>query len=161
MPQRKRWKRMKLEDSKLRIKCVELHPEAFDKCIEFGREMIECLKTLEDGVALAANQIGSTLRLFVSGDGSIYINPEILSPKTKRLKFKPQSFQKPIDFKEGCLSLPFVHVEVPRWEKVRVKYINENKEEVTRKYEGFEAIMFQHEVDHLDGILITDYEGSK
>ena len=84
-----------------------------------------------------------------------FINPIIIDhSKHKTLLKKPEHF-------EGCLSVPEIYGPVPRWDWLTVKYQSFNKagevEEKTEKYQGFSARIIQHEYDHLQGILFTDY----
>lgn len=121
------------------------------------------------GVALAASQVGEPLRLFiVSGRAlardsrnapdepeknneqppipdQIYINPVVL--KMSRIKSEKH---------EGCLSIRGKWGIVARAEKTMLTAYNEKAEAITRGASGFLAHVFQHEMDHLDGILYTD-----
>lgn len=99
------------------------------------------------GVGLAAPQVGVSKRVIVVdvGSGLIeLINPEIIGKEGMETDF------------EGCLSIPGVKGEVPRYAKVTVKALDRNGEEVQYEADGFLARAFQHEIDHLDGILYTD-----
>ncbi len=127
-----------------KAKRVEIIDENLNEILE---DMIETMY-MGDGVGLAAPQVGISLRMFVMdyGDGPIkVINPEILE----------RSEEKAIE-EEGCLSLPeiFEDVERPVW--IRVKFQNEKGEWTEREFEGYPARVFQHEYDHLDGILFID-----
>ncbi len=59
-------------------------------------------------------------------------------------------------YSEGCLSIPNIHEEVEREEKVRISYLDENFTAHNEVFEGFAARIVQHEYDHLEGILFTD-----
>jgi peptide deformylase len=59
-------------------------------------------------------------------------------------------------YNEGCLSIPELYEMVERPKSIRVKYLDEEMNEVTRKIDGIEARIFQHEYDHLEGILFVD-----
>lgn len=110
-------------------------------------EMIETMHA-EEGVGLAAPQIGKSIRLAVMEvDGKQYylINPEITSLS-----------QEKIVFEEGCLSLPGEFFPIIRSESLTVKYRNEKGLPKKLSATGFLAIVIQHEIDHLDGILICD-----
>ena len=112
-----------------------------------------------DGVGLAAPQIGLNIRLFVI-DASpmkedfpeietakrVFINPEII-----------EESQETTSMSEGCLSIPGINESVKRPAKVLVNYIDENGEEQERWLEGFEARVFQHEYDHLEGKMFIDH----
>ena len=110
-------------------------------------EMIETMY-LGDGVGLAAPQVGLSLRMFVMdvGDGpKKIINPVIIS----------KSEEKEVA-EEGCLSLPEIFEDVERSVWIEVEYTSEKGEKIRERLEGYEARVFQHEYDHLDGILFID-----
>lgn len=102
------------------------------------------------GVGLAAPQIGILKRVIVIDTGEEdselieMINPEILS------------FSGEQTGPEGCLSIPGVNGDVKRYDKLKVKGLNRHGEEQLMEVEGFLARVFQHEIDHLNGVLFTD-----
>ena len=100
------------------------------------------------GAGLAAPQIGVGLRVCVvkGDDNQIHqlVNPELVKGSGTQVGY------------EGCLSYPGWVGEVPRFETVVVKGLNRKGKAVRIKSEGFTARAFQHEIDHLDGILFTD-----
>lgn len=132
---------------------------------ELIQEMSKLLSQEKYGVALAAPQVGEPLRLFIVAgkvlkgpddtEGTdesknpppdqVYINPELI--KVSRTKK---------DKHEGCLSVRGKWGIVPRAEKATVRAYNERGERFERGASGFLAHIFQHELDHLDGILYTD-----
>ena len=99
------------------------------------------------GVGLAAPQVGFSKRVIVVdvGDG-LYkmVNPEIIASSGLQ------------DGPEGCLSVPNTIGNVKRSEKVTVRALNENGEEIIIEANGFKARAFQHEIDHLNGIIFVD-----
>lgn len=100
-----------------------------------------------DGVGLAAPQIGVSKRVIVVDNGEEYyelINPEII---------KSEGREKAI---EGCLSIPHLNGKVKRAARVTVKGLNREGEEQYIEANGLLARAFQHEIDHLDGILFVD-----
>ncbi|MDP2837714.1 MAG: peptide deformylase [Candidatus Moranbacteria bacterium] len=102
----------------------------------------------EHGVGLAAPQIGVSLRLAVADvDKQVYylINPQITSRS-----------QSKIVSEEGCLSLPGEYFPILRSETVTIRYQNEKGLPKKLRAVGFLATVIQHEVDHLDGILIIN-----
>ncbi len=102
----------------------------------------------ERGVGLAAPQIGLSLRLAVAVVKKreyYFINPEITSYS-----------QETVVSEEGCLSLPGEFFPVIRSEAITLKYCNEKGLPKKIRAKGFLAIVIQHEVDHLDGILILN-----
>ena len=106
------------------------------------------------GVGLAGNQVGLLKRLVVidcAGDDEEpdpikMVNPKIVEHSENKILHN-----------EGCLSLPREYADVERWENVTVAYLDENGKPQTRAATGLLAIAFQHELDHLDGILFIDY----
>lgn len=102
----------------------------------------------ENGIGLAAPQIGKSIRLAVAEvEEKVYylINPEITSFS-----------QEKIIFEEGCLSLPNEFFPILRSEEITVRYQNEKGLPKKLRATGLLAIVIQHEVDHLDGILIIN-----
>lgn len=102
------------------------------------------------GVGLAANQVGTLNRVLVyrvapAAPVAALINPEIewVGDQTETME-------------EGCLSLPTVHVEVPRAVHLRVRALDRDGERIVVEASGLEARVIQHEIDHLDGVLILD-----
>jgi peptide deformylase len=116
------------------------------------REMFRIMYELK-GVGLAAPQVGWNVRLFVTntrkdaqpGNEKIYINPEILELSEDKATLH-----------EGCLSLPFVWTSIRRHLGVRIRAQNENGETFEDSLEGLDAQAIQHEVDHLNGMLIIE-----
>lgn len=115
----------------------------------------EASREHEVGVALAAVQIDSLTRVIVIRNNfedksdqtfQIFINPEIT-------KFEG-TFEE--DY-EGCLSIKDIYGKVPRYTKVRVKALNIEGKEVRVKADGFLARVFQHEIDHTNGIVFIDH----
>lgn len=110
------------------------------------------------GIGLAAIQIGVPLRVIVmdlvwgkedAGDARLpryFINPQIL-----------EGTEDTTPYEEGCLSVPEYYDEVLRPSKVKLKYLNENGEEIIEWANGMYATCIQHEMDHLDGILFIDH----
>jgi peptide deformylase len=100
------------------------------------------------GAGLAANQIGVALRAcVVKGDENQHyalVNPVLVKGEGSQVGY------------EGCLSFPGWVGEVERYDSVVVKGLNRKGKEVRIKADGFTARAFQHELDHLDGILFTD-----
>jgi peptide deformylase len=112
-----------------------------------------------NGAGLAAPQVGESVRIAVAeNDGA---NP--------RYPYKPpipltvivnpvidETVAETELINEGCLSLPDVRAEVPRWMSITIRYLDREGNERIEQKRGLTAGTFQHEVDHLDGTLITD-----
>ena len=124
-------------------------------------EMSEALGKEDDGVALAAPQIGLPLRLFIVS-GKIFMTESDAQAK----KIKPNLiFINPIitslskakqEVEEGCLSVRWLYGQVKRSAKATVTAYDINGKKFTRSGSGLLAQIFQHEVDHLNGVLFTD-----
>lgn len=129
-------------------------------------DLEKILKESDNGVGLAANQIGSEMRMFaMKGLGSkkisTYINPKIIGVYGQKVYPKLMiDDHKEEDFLEGCLSFPDLYGTVKRFLKIEAEWQElDGRGMVTKKgdLEGFEAIVYQHESDHLNGILFIDH----
>ena len=120
------------------------------------KKMKVSLYAEEDGVAIAAPQIGESLRMFmVRGDvltltkdknpDLVFINPEIIKISRKKNRVE-----------EGCLSVRYLYGRVKRGEKATLRAYDETGKRRERGASGLLAQIFQHETDHLDGILFID-----
>lgn len=101
------------------------------------------------GVGLAAPQIGKSIRVCIAMIGkrlTPLINPQITWRST----------EKNVDY-EGCLSLPEVWLPIPRSNAIDLRYLDARGKPQERRLKDFDARVVQHEVDHLEGILILDY----
>ncbi len=133
-------------DSVLRMKAREV--EAFDQDLERLVERMTGLMHEASGVGLAATQVGVLRRLFVftdDGEDRVIVNPVI----TK------SSRETEVD-DEGCLSLRDVLVPVERPERVTIEGVDAKGEPVKLELEPPSSRVVQHELDHLDGVLIID-----
>lgn len=114
------------------------------------------LKTMadEEGLGLAANQIGVASQVLVGRSGEekgriILVNPIIVKADGEDV------------MGEACLSVPAATVEIPRAEVLLVRGFDAEGKEVEYRVEGLIARMVQHEIDHLNGVLIIDYLSNK
>lgn len=126
---------------------------------EFVEDMFETMYAA-GGVGLAAPQVGKSLRVFVidstpmeeeeEGDGKglkqAFINPEIVEEEGEKWAFE-----------EGCLSIPGIREDVSRQEEVTINFLDENMEEKEETFSGIQARVIQHEYDHIEGKLFTEY----
>lgn len=130
------------------------------KVLQLIQDLKDTLKVQKDpeGVGLAAPQIGKNLQVFLADYKSfkrVVINPKIISiSKNKKEK---GSKKKDREILEGCLSLPFYYGPLKRSDSVTIEYLNEKGEKVTEKFEGFNAQIILHEIDHLNGVLFIDH----
>jgi peptide deformylase len=129
-----------------RARPVEVFDQALaDEVRRMGELMNDAL-----GIGLAATQLGVMHRVLVyradpDGPLGVLVNPEI--------EWKGEELE---TLEEGCLSLPGVAVDVERPVHVRVRAVDEHGEPLLVEASGLEARVIQHEVDHLDGVLILD-----
>ena len=117
------------------------------------------------GVGLAAPQIGKAIRVFLI-DASPFADDKDLSEKERttlknfnRVFINPQIIKEEGEewvFNEGCLSIPDVREDVLRKEKITIEYQDENFTKHTEVLDGLAARVFQHEYDHIEGVLFTD-----
>lgn len=138
----------KLGDPVLRAKALPV--ERFDDAL--ARETARMGELMHDalGIGLAATQLGILHRVLVyrayaEDPLTVLVNP-VIEWRSEELEAA----------EEGCLSLPGVHVEVERPARVRVSAVDEHGEPLQIEAEGLSARVIQHEVDHLDGVLILD-----
>lgn len=122
-----------------------------DKIRQLLDDMYDTLKALNDGIGLAAPQVGVLKRVIVidlgeEGDGKVYklINPVITKRKGEQV------------CREGCLSVPGLLGDVVRPKEVTVEALDENGKKVVIKAKDLFAICLSHEIDHLDGVLFID-----
>lgn len=127
-------------------------PRVDDEVRALLEDMAETMYA-EDGVGLAAPQIGVSLRAAVIDIGSAgenspgllkIVNPEIISRDGE------------IEWDEGCLSVPEFRMKMKRSARLKVRYLDENGKQREIDAEGLLAVAFQQEIDHLDGKLILD-----
>ncbi len=121
-----------------------------DETRQLMEDMLETMYSAP-GVGLAAPQVGVNRRIIVidirpddKKAPIMLVNPEIVEGDGK------------ITYEEGCLSLPEFTAEIERMNEVTVKGTSEKGDEVTYEAEGLLAVVFQHEIDHLNGILLVD-----
>jgi peptide deformylase len=150
---------IKVPHATLRKKALPV--EAVDKKLaKFVLQLEETLNKTRNpkGVGLAAPQVNKSWRLFTikAGEPLTLINP-VISKHSKKQSFHEEEGE---PFLEGCLSIPKLWGPVPRWEWVEVDFeflLNGELKKTTKKFSDFEARVVQHEYDHLEGILFTDY----
>jgi peptide deformylase len=124
--------------------------EVFDEALGDEVRRMAALMDQALGIGLAATQLGNMHRLLIyrvepDAPLGVLVNPE--------LEFRSDEVE---TMEEGCLSLPAVSVEVERPVNVRVRAQDEHGAPVQVEASGLEARVIQHEIDHLDGVLILD-----
>ncbi len=156
-------KRMEFGNPLLRQKAAQLtKPEILStKVKKLIQDIQTTLKTFKLGVGLAAPQVGESLALSV-----IMIQPTKLRPEVMPFELvviNPevvQTYGRKVQLWEGCISggagKAGLFARVPRYKKVRVKYFDEKAVKHIKEFEGLQAHVLQHEIDHLNGILFVD-----
>ncbi|HEY3829294.1 MAG TPA: peptide deformylase [Solirubrobacteraceae bacterium] len=132
------------------LRATALPVEHFDEELRVEAERMDDLMQAALGVGLAATQVGILHRVLVyraytDDETTVLVNPVLEWASEERESAE-----------EGCLSLPGIHVEVERAAQVRVRAQDTSGAELLVEAEGLEARVIQHEIDHLDGVLILD-----
>jgi peptide deformylase len=134
----------------LRTKCAPFDFKKIEKK-DLRALVTEMRKRMHEwhGVGLAATQVGHTKAFFVAQtpNGKFYA---VFNPKITKTEGKPLLME------EGCLSVPGVYGQVPRYEKVTLEGLDANGKKLKVKAWGLLAQVFQHETEHLQGILDVD-----
>jgi peptide deformylase len=151
------------DTSLLRKKSKEVPAPLNKESREIIKILVDSFLARDDASGLAAPQIGITKRIVVfrtkgfgeggkvksPGDFEVLINPRITQSRGEKVMMT-----------EGCLSCPEIQVEISRFPEIKVRALNEKGEKISKRYLDYVARVVQHELDHLDGKLIVDYEGA-
>ena len=117
------------------------------KIVRIVEEMFDTLYDSDSGIGLAAPQVGIQRRIFVwdmDDEPMVILNPTIAESDGEWV------------YEEGCLSIPGLYVEMTRPKTVLMKGIDMNGNEISLEADELEARLFQHELDHLNGVLMFD-----
>lgn len=167
----------KIEEKFLRTKTADFEFGKHDKkdIADLIKNMREIM-TKANGIGLSANQIGLNIRLFVAQIPKIHMNTDVNTNRrgyniginqlnhhkstfyaifNPKIKVSPFS-RKKTKMEEGCLSVPQIYGKVERLEKITITGYDKNGRKIKIKAEGLTARVFQHEIDHLNGILFID-----
>jgi len=140
-------------DPGLRAPCraVDPHEAGLETLVDGMRDLMETL----DGVGLAAPQVGEPLRLILAwppdrrpGGPMVLLDPELMTASARTAVFD-----------EGCLSFPGIYRAIERPDEVTVRYRDLRGEPKQIRAGGLMARILQHEMDHLDGVLLVDHLG--
>ncbi|HEX4054550.1 MAG TPA: peptide deformylase [Tepidisphaeraceae bacterium] len=136
-----------------RLRRVSVPVKKFDEDLgALARRMFELMREAK-GVGLAAAQVGKNIRLFISNhtqkpeDDRVYVNPVLFDADGEETA------------QEGCLSIPNINVEVVRPKSVRMQAKDLSGNPIEQSEIGYVARIWQHELDHLNGILLIDRMG--
>ena len=143
---------VKYGDDILRTVCEKYTSDVID-INELISNLKDTLSSVKNGAGLASPQIGINNRVFVtrnyrddkSDEMLTFINPEIITRSKEQVKVP-----------DGCLSIPNIHSETERHSYITVSYLDEGLNRVEEELEGFQSVVFQHELDHLNGVLFLD-----
>ena len=127
------------------------------------KKLIDAFLSLNEAVGLAAPQIGISKRIIIfrnkefkdkewsksESDYDVLINPRITQMRGEL-----------VTMAEGCLSCPEIQVEVGRFPEIKVRAYDQRGRKISKRYTDYLARVVQHEIDHLEGKLIIDYEGT-
>ena len=144
---------LQFPDPRLKVVCDPID-EVNDEIRKLARDMCDVMYD-EPGIGLAAPQVGRSIRLIVvdtewsdedkERNPLVVVNPEIVEREGKLV------------WEEGCLSVPDITADVTRAERVHLRGTDLDGGEISIRAEGLQAVCFQHELDHLDGILFIEH----
>lgn len=112
--------------------------------VQFAKDLVKFMYD-NNGIGLAANQVGVKYRVFAmrgQPENFVCYNPKIVWTSEAK-----------IELEEGCLTFPGMLVKVVRPQHIRVRFSTPNGDTLTKQFTGMTARIFQHELDHLDGVL--------
>lgn len=141
-----------IPNPKLKKPSEDINKDKIKELKPLIKNMLETMY-VSDGIGLAAVQIGKNINLAVIGKEAtpdnkdmVLINPKIIGHSWRKVVAE-----------EGCLSVPGITQKVPRFAKIKVKALNQEGQLLNFDATDFLARVIQHEIDHLQGTLITDY----
>ena len=139
-------------DPRLKKECAPVE-KVDDEIRELLNDMLETMYAAP-GIGLAAPQIGVMKRVVVMDVSDDKEKPEPLKLINPEIIWESEETSV---YQEGCLSIPEQYADVERPAEVGMRYMDENGETHEIEADGLLATCIQHEIDHLDGILFTDY----
>jgi peptide deformylase len=151
------------ENRILRMPSLEVALPFNEACKRDIQTLVDTFLGRDDGVGLAAPQIGISSRIIVfrnkgfdekgwsktAENYDVLINPRITQARGEM-----------VTMAEGCLSCPEIQVEISRFPEIKIRGYDQEGRKVNRRYTDYLARIVQHETDHLDGKLIIDYDGT-
>jgi len=153
-------KNIKEDDERILRKPADDIPVPFDRdANDDVRTLMETFLERDDALGLAAPQIGISKKIIIfrnkgfeernwtkgEHDYDVLVNPRIVSTRGELVRGT-----------EGCLSCPEIQVEIDRFPEIKVQACDPQGREISKRYVDFLARIVQHEIDHLEGILILD-----
>ena len=137
------------------VPVAEIRSKEIKKLI---KDMFQTMEEAE-GLGLAAPQVGVLKRIVVVGFDRSGRYPEVTDGLERKVLINPEIEVLPSEkegFWEGCLSVPGMRGYVERARKIRMRWYDEHEEFYDQIIESFDAVVYQHECDHLDGVLYID-----
>ncbi len=142
-------------DKRLKEICKYIQ-EIDGKTLQAAKDLLETMRFYGHSVGIAAPQIGELSRIVVVDASKAKKGQKINHGELVMLNPEILDWQSIIKTREGCMSVPDYTGNVNRARKITVKYMDLDGKEHRFDTEGFEAVVIQHEIDHLDGILFID-----
>jgi len=145
-------------DPMLRKKCKEIPRNSKDL-----QNLIDNMfETMMDasGVGLAAPQVGESIRMFTMNSNNIVEDNYPEETGYKRAFINPKIIienDEPVVYNEGCLSIPAIREDITRPVEITIKYLDRQFKPKAETFFGINARIIQHEFDHINGVLFTDY----
>ncbi|EQC3290426.1 peptide deformylase [Providencia stuartii] len=140
---------IEIPDERLRVKCDPVTDiAAVQPLID---DLLDTMYSTDNGIGLAATQIGATLSVMVidisenRDQPMVFVNPEIIESEGET------------SYQEGCLSVPEIYADVARFKRVKVKALDRDGKAFITDSDKFLAIVMQHEIDHLHGKVFLDH----
>lgn len=133
-----------LRERSLEVEPVQITTPEFQAYLD----RLAATMLVKDGVGIASPQVGHNIRAIVvlmDDQPTCFINPEIIKTSSAM-----------IESEEGCLSVPNIYGLVERHKRIMLRALNRHGRRVELDLRNFPSIVFQHEIDHLDGILFID-----
>jgi peptide deformylase len=154
------------DTSILRQKSVELNTPLDKEAKAEIQALIDSFTCRDDASGLAAPQIGLNKRIIIFRNKAVDDETKTkkkMSPDDYDVLVNPRITQtrgEKVSAAEGCLSCPDIQIEVSRFPEIKIRALNEKGEKISKRYLDYTARVVQHEIDHLDGTLIVDYDGN-
>ena len=151
------------DTSVLRKKSVEFKTPLDQEAKNEIQALVDSFTCRDDASGLAAPQIGINKRVIIFRNKTVENKKKKMSLDDYDVLVNPRITQargEKATAAEGCLSCPDIQIEVSRFPEIKVRALNEKGEKISKRYLDYTARVVQHEIDHLDGKLIVDYEGN-